>query len=110
MHRAESHPPRQTHHDAELLHKYIRRFQCTGSGGKPFGQGPLASYRTSWCGGMVNMAALQSKPSEQSISFVCPCPGCGYSAPSSEDLIQHHHYAHTHQHAEPSSAWALWTR
>merc|ERR1711991_778719 len=55
MHRAGSHPPRQSIHDAELLQKYIRRFQLTGSGGKPFGQGPLASYRTSWCGGMVNM-------------------------------------------------------
>merc|ERR1711880_6878 len=49
MHRAGSHPPRQSIHDAELLQKYIRRFQLTGSGGKPFGQGPLASYRTPRC-------------------------------------------------------------
>ena len=106
MHRAEAHPPRQSIHDAELLQKYIRRFQLTGSGGKPFGQGPLASYRTSWCGGMVNMAALQNKPSARSISFACPHPECQHTAGSSDELLQHHHEEHGDGGLGPSSAVA----
>jgi len=106
IHKIVSHPARQTQRDLLNLQKYVKRFLWTGTGGKPFGQGPMSSYRTAWCGNAATEAALARPAQPPTLRFTCPHPHCDYIACSSTDLIHHHYDSHsTAPSSKPADAF-----
>lgn len=101
VHRLVSHPPRLTARDMLNMQKYVKRFQWTATGGKPYGQGPLSSYRTAWCG-VSSSLATSSAPCKP-VCMRCPHPSCAYCASSSSELIDHHYASHSDSSAGSST-------